>query len=93
MADPRRTARWTRETRRWLATTQPTHCALCLRPLVPDAPARTPWSTEVDHRVPIADGCDPYDPSNWQATHKSCNASKGARQGSSRPPLVTTKAW
>lgn len=48
--------------------------------------------TEVDHAVPIADGCDPWDTGNWQAAHKSCNASKGAGMGT-RAPLVHTRTW
>ena len=93
MTDPRNTRRWQTETRRWLAETQPTLCALCLRPLTPHAPARTPDATEVDHRVPIALGGDPWDPANWQATHKRCNASKGARNHAPRAPIVTTRDW
>jgi 5-methylcytosine-specific restriction endonuclease McrA len=91
--DPRSTQRWRLETAAWLAQHQPTHCALCLRPLVPDAAPRTPDQTEVDHRVSIAEGCDPWDQSNWQAAHKRCNASKGARADVPRPPLVTSQDW
>lgn len=93
VADPRHTRRWQTESRRWLATTRPTHCALCLQPLNPTAAPRTPDSTEVDHAVPITDGCDPWDQTNWQATHKRCNASKGPRTDAARPPLVTSRRW
>lgn len=92
MTDPRRTSRWQTESRRWLTTTQPTHCAICYQPLNPDAAPRTPDATEVDHVMSIAEGCDPYDVSNWQATHKRCNAAKGAGQAT-RPPLHTTRDW
>lgn len=30
----------------------------------------------VDHKVPIEDGCDPWDESNWQGLCKSCDARK-----------------
>jgi len=36
-------------------------------------------STEIDHYVPIKDGCDPLDESNMYVICRSCNRKKGAR--------------
>lgn len=87
-----RDMRWHRLTREWLAAMRPTRCALCHRPLDPDAPARTPLATEVDLITAEAVGGDPWDQRNWQPAHKSCNASKGAGR-EARPPLVTSREW
>jgi 5-methylcytosine-specific restriction endonuclease McrA len=64
-------------------------CHLCGRRLVPDAPPRSRWSTEVDHVVPVAElqRLHPADwwelalnPANLRTAHQWCNRSKGAGQ-------------
>ncbi len=51
-------------------------CQLCGYPLRPDAPARTPWATEVDHITPLYLGGEPYAPTNLRATHRRCNGTR-----------------
>jgi len=47
-------------------------CQLCGGGLV-DAPRSTPWSTEIDHIVPLSQGGDPFDPGNLRALHRQCH--------------------
>jgi len=41
---------------------------------------RVEVATEVDHYVPIADGCDPWDAENWRAACKPCHSAKTASE-------------
>jgi 5-methylcytosine-specific restriction endonuclease McrA len=77
-------------------------CAICGRPLVPDAPPRSPWSTSVDHIISrqSARRLDletqrflALDPSNLQPVHSRCNSLKGRRARARRPRLVTSQRW
>jgi 5-methylcytosine-specific restriction endonuclease McrA len=63
-------------------------CQLCGAALV-DAPRSTPWSTEVDHLVPLAQGGAPFDPGNLRAVHRYCHQ----RRDQGRPPGATHAAW
>jgi 5-methylcytosine-specific restriction endonuclease McrA len=69
-------------------------CHLCGRQLVPDAPPRSRWSTEVDHVVSVKklQQLDPLnwwhlalDPSNLRAAHQRCNRQKGAKAKVTKP--------
>lgn len=71
-------------------------CALCNRPIDYTLDARSRWGLTVDHRVPLWEGGHPVDPANWQPAHRSCNSSRGAREGNAlrrpnrpRPRLIT----
>ena len=77
-------------------------CAICGRPLNPDARPRTRWSTAVDHIVPrTAFGhldlatqrflC--LDPSNLQAVHQVCNGRKGKRAAKVVQPRLQSQVW
>jgi 5-methylcytosine-specific restriction endonuclease McrA len=44
-------------------------CQLCQGPLVPEAPAHTPDTTEVDHLEPLSHGGDAYAQDNLRAVH------------------------
>jgi 5-methylcytosine-specific restriction endonuclease McrA len=79
-------------------------CHLCRMPLVPDAPARSRWSTEVDHVVSVKRLKQLYptdwwslalDPNNLRAAHQWCNRSKGAktRAAASRPVRGQSRTW
>ncbi len=50
-----------------------TICAVCGRALNHDLPKTSPWSTHVDHVVPIAYGGAPLDVTNLRALHARCN--------------------
>jgi 5-methylcytosine-specific restriction endonuclease McrA len=63
-------------------------CQLCGGPLDPTAPRRTPWSTEIDHVIPLAKGGTPYDPGNLRAVHRKCHQSRGSAAW--KPPPRTT---
>jgi 5-methylcytosine-specific restriction endonuclease McrA len=74
-----------------------TICHICDRPLVPDAPPRSSWSTEVDHIVPLARfqhlGAETVwqmglDPDNVAASHMTCNRRKGAKLGAAAKKLA-----
>lgn len=47
------------------------YCYLCGKPIEKDK------DFNLDHCVPLSRG-GANDPSNWRATHKTCNATKGA---------------
>ena len=72
-------------------------CALCKQPIDYSLTTyvdprdgrrkRHPMSFEVDHIVPIAQGGDPYDPANAQASHRICNQMKSdGRRSRKKPP-------
>lgn len=70
------------------------HCAWCLRPLIPALAWPHPSSTSVDHVVPIARGGHPTARANLCAMHLRCNLEKGTRPLSARPaPLGASRAW
>jgi len=79
MYDPRWTYRWKQIRTRMCRLA--THCALCHRPLMHDAPARTRWSPSLDHVISIQDGGQPFDIANLRVVHFGCNGSRGASQG------------
>ena len=87
---------WERVRRRLIANA--THCALCGRPLVPDAQRWSPWSTEVDHiisreafkHLPPAQQREYFlSPTNLQVAHKTCNVKKGDGRTQQQQELVT----
>jgi 5-methylcytosine-specific restriction endonuclease McrA len=79
--DPRRTPQWRRVRAQIIAASR--ICGLCGRPLCPDAPPRTRWSTTVDHRIPLRMGGAPFDTANLRAAHLRCNvmAENRSRRG------------
>lgn len=69
-----------------------THCAICGRPLVPDAPARSRWSSSVDHITPLSKGGHPHAIDGLRATHYGCNSRRG--DGTKRKPEpARSRAW
>lgn len=71
-------------------------CAICGRPIRYDAPPLHPEAFSVDHKIPLALGGHPLDPSNLQAAHRVCNSRKGdGRRGTRRwgTNLDTTRRW
>ncbi len=71
-----------------------THCAWCLAPLAPEVPYPDPWSTSVDHIVPLIEGGAPLARWNVCAMHKVCNERKGRRSLAARPvALVPSRDW
>ena len=96
MRDPRRTYAWRKVAAKVLARADA--CALCGLPLVPDAPARSRWSSSVDHIVPVSAGGPWFDDHNLRACHYGCNARKGgvrkARPDRTTFPLVrASRQW
>jgi hypothetical protein len=64
-------------------------CAICGKPLDPNAPPRSRWSTSVDHVLPLKfsrslpdELRDSYrlDPQHLRVTHLGCNSRRGARR-------------
>ncbi|TPF93611.1 hypothetical protein BW14_04945 [Bifidobacterium sp. UTBIF-68] len=55
-------------------------CALCGQPI--DTSLRTPHpgSMEIDEKLPVSKGGDPFDLDNCQLTHRRCNQRKGNHQ-------------
>jgi 5-methylcytosine-specific restriction endonuclease McrA len=68
-------------------------CAICHRPLVHGAPARSRYSPSVDHIVPISLGGDPFDRANLRVVHYGCNASRGNGRRGRRTPQTTSRGW
>lgn len=60
--------------RYWRAQGLP--CALCGRAIDYELPAGHPWSFEVDEKVPVSLGGDPYSIENTQPAHRRCNQRK-----------------
>jgi hypothetical protein len=60
-------------------------CQLCGGGLDPNAPRRTPNSTEVDHIMPLASGGAPYDRQNLRAVHRWCHQRRDKGQPPQRP--------
>jgi 5-methylcytosine-specific restriction endonuclease McrA len=64
--------RWRNARRRTIARSGGA-CQLCGDPLAPQAPAKHPDATEVDHIVPLSQGGDPYSLDNLRAVHRRCH--------------------
>jgi 5-methylcytosine-specific restriction endonuclease McrA len=86
----RSTAAWQRA--RELKLQGATHCAICQLPLYPTAPARSKWSSTVDHVIPLhnidlgtADGrALAVNPAWLRAAHTGCNSKRGNRTAAKR---------
>lgn len=53
-------------------------CWLCGKQIDYKAPANTPHSFELDHAQPLSTHPElAYEPSNFRASHSSCNRSRG----------------
>lgn len=76
--NPRRTAAW-RVIRKAILAEENDLCGICRRPVDKEAPARLPFSPEIDHVIPLDAGGPPYERWNLQLTHKICNQNKGAK--------------
>lgn len=74
-------AAWKEAVKRAKASLPP-YCAAGDGLIDMDAPAFTPLSCEVDHKVPISRGGAPYDLDNLQLMHTRCNRKKGAKMAS-----------
>lgn len=64
-------------------------CASCGRPIDYDMPwdqADSVAYPTVNHRVPLAQGGDPFDPEGFEPMHYGCNSSLGAGERASAPP-------
>lgn len=72
-------------------------CALCGKPINYELPAGHPMAFEVDEIIPVSRGGSPIEWANTQATHRSCNQSKGAGgrrfQATHRSGLPTSRDW
>ena len=68
-------------------------CQLCGGPLAPDEPKLSPWSTHIDHIMPLAAGGAPYDRSNLRAVHARCNLRRDRGQQPLQPPAAEVAAW
>lgn len=82
-------------------------CGICRKPIDLTLPQtfidpkdgkrkRAPWSLECDEIVPVADGGSPYDLSNVQPAHRSCNIHAGRkrnRQGIKSRRPKTSRVW
>ena len=86
---------------RAIVLAQATHCAICRRPLQPDAPPKSRWSSSVDHIIPVSrtKHLPPdeqrrlaVDPSNLRAVHYGCNASRGAGRAR-KPTEAASRQW
>ena len=68
--------------RQWAKAAMP--CALCHKPIDYSLPRSHRDSLTVDHIVPLMLDGSMFDPTNWQPTHRGCNASKGVRDRNAR---------
>jgi 5-methylcytosine-specific restriction endonuclease McrA len=90
--DPRNTARWRRITaaaRRAGGT-----CGLCGLPIAPGITnPNHPGALQVDHVVPLAQGGDPFDPTNLRVAHRLCNLKRGAGRQSPKTEDGRSSSW
>lgn len=70
--------KWGLARKRAIASKDPV-CAICHTDIDLEAPAFSPLSVEVDHKVPRSRGGLLYDLDNLQLTHSRCNRKKGAK--------------
>lgn len=72
-----------------------THCCKCGQPLNPDLEWPHPWSTSIEHLVPLHHGGDPLDPDNLDAAHLHCNVKDGnrIRLGTREPKSFRDDNW
>lgn len=75
-------------------------CAICGGQIDYTLPAGHPMSYELDEKLPVSKGGDPYDPDNVQPAHRICNQRKGNKIGykpkvSERPQeqLKVSRQW
>lgn len=81
----RRTARYQRARAAFLAANP--LCAECGRH------GRTVGADELDHIVPIEDGGEFWDESNWQGLCRPCHEAKTAAENASRGAVPGRDAW
>jgi 5-methylcytosine-specific restriction endonuclease McrA len=86
-----RSAIYQRKRHAWLmAGSHGWTCWLCHRHVDRYAPVRSADAPTIDHVVPMAQGGDPLDVSQWRLAHHSCNAGRG----DAPPPLgATSRRW
>lgn len=86
--------RWRRIRARVLR--EETTCWLCGQPVDQTIPTPHPFSAEVDHVRPVAQGGDLYDRANLRLTHRRCNTARNRKtQTPTQPagPLPTSRDW
>ena len=86
-----RTAIYQRKRHAWLVSgVHGWVCWLCHEHVDRWAPARSKLSPTIDHVVPMAQGGDPLDTSQWRLAHLDCNS----RRGDDAPPLGrSSRQW
>ena len=95
-SDPRRRNAALRDRLRARMRAQGLPCGICHRAIDYTLPAGDPMSYELDERIPVARGGDPYDWDNLQPAHRICNERKGARLAKPRArdlPRQTSREW
>ncbi|BAH34685.1 HNH endonuclease [Rhodococcus erythropolis] len=91
-------------THRWnllrakIKQTRPWVCGICGLPIPRTALPRSRDSWSLDHIIPVAEGGDPYDEMNVQASHLRCNSAKCARTTTApakydAPPVKVSRCW
>jgi hypothetical protein len=86
----RSTSAWQRA--RAAVLSRSSHCALCQRPLYPDAPPRSRWSSSVDHVYPLHDldlstaagRALAVNAAALRAVHVGCNSKRGCRTAAAK---------
>ena len=85
-----------RALRKWILSSQDT-CALCGKPVDKDLPACHSMAPEVDEIIPVSRGGSPFERSNLQLTHRSCNRRKSNKMPGgatiSNLPISTSREW
>lgn len=74
--DPRKKNQALRKQLRARIFSQQDNCAICGYAVDKRLGPFTPESPELDEKIPIARGGDPYDINNLQLTHRKCNRAK-----------------
>lgn len=74
--DPRKRNQPLRQQLRARIFAQQDNCALCGFAVDKTLGPYTPESPELDEKIPVARGGDPYDINNLQLTHRKCNRAK-----------------
>lgn len=68
-------------------------CYLCGGPIDVTLPKEHPMSFQLDHRLALAAGGDPWDPTNHGSTHRACNRAKSDRPVNPLVQVPTSRQW
>ena len=67
-----------------------THCAICGQWVDQSLPWLDPMAPQVDHRIPVDKGGDPWARENLTLVHRRCNR---AKSNNTATPLSTVRPW